>query len=97
MTMAGDHANDGFEAYYTEKLWALIPEVYKSEDGTGDNPGVLRQLVEAVAEQAALSRRSIDRLWEDQHIETCDLWAVPYIGDLVGVQPASALDPGDGR
>ena len=95
--MANGQALDGFEAYYTEKLWHLIPEVYRTEDGLGVNPGVLRQLIEAIAEQAAITRRSIDRLWEDQHIETCDQWAVPYIGDLVGIQPASVLDDEPGR
>jgi hypothetical protein len=83
---------DGFESYYTEKLWQLVPEVYRNEDGLAANPGVLRRIVELIGAEAAHSRRSIDRLWEDQHVETCDDWAVPYIGDLVGARLVSADD-----
>ncbi len=83
---------DAFETYYAEKLWQLIPEVYRHEDGLFPNPHVLREIVELIAEQAAVARRSIDRLWEDQHIETCDDWAVPYIGDLVAARLVSAQD-----
>src|SRR5215212_180696 len=83
---------DGFESYYTEKLWQLVPEVYRNEDGLAANPGVLRRMVELIGAEAARTRRSIDRLWEDQYVETCDDWAVPYIGDLVGARLVSAND-----
>ena len=85
-------ANDQFEAYFTEKLWELVPAVYRDEDGTAENPGVLRGIVEIIAGHAALIRRNSDRLWEDPFIEDCDDWAVPYIGDLVGTRMVSALD-----
>lgn len=88
----GIAARDGYESYYTEKLWQLVPEVYRNEDGIAANPGVLRRIVELIGTEAAASRRSIDRLWEDQHIETSDDWAVPYIGDLVEARLVSALD-----
>jgi hypothetical protein len=88
----GNAVLDGFESYYTEKLWQLVPEVYRNEDGLAANPGVLRRIVELIGAEAAHSRRSIDRLWEDQHVETCDDWAVPYIGDLVGARLVSAHD-----
>src|SRR5262245_36339812 len=88
----GSEVLDGFESYYTEKLWQLVPEVYHNEDGLAANPGVLRRIVELIGAEAAQTRRSIDRLWEDQHVETADDWAVPYIGDLVGVRPVSVLD-----
>ncbi len=85
-------ANDQFEAYFTEKIWEMIPEFYRDEDGLADNPGVLRAMVEIIAQQAALLRRNSDRLWEDPYIESCDSWAVPYIGALVGTRMVSALD-----
>jgi hypothetical protein len=88
----GSEVLDGFESYYTEKLWQLVPEVYRNEDGRAARPGVLRGIVELIGAEAARTRRSIDRLWEDQHVETADDWAVPYIGDLVGVRPVSVLD-----
>ena len=82
---------DQFERYYTEKLWVTIPEVYRHEDGLDTpNKGVLRALVEILAAQAAVVRRSQDRLWDDQFIELCNEWAVPYIGELLGTRLLSA-------
>lgn len=84
-------AADGYARYYTEKLWAWIPEVYRDLDGQLDNPGqgTLRAIIELVAEEAAVIRRDIDRLWDDQQIALADDWAVPYIGDLLGTRPVS--------
>jgi hypothetical protein len=87
-----DAPDDRFRRYYAEKLWDLIPPIYRHEDGIAAKPGVLRALVEVLADQAAVIRRSSDRLWEDQVIDFCDDWAVPYLGDLVGTRMVSALD-----
>jgi len=85
-------AQDNFERYFAEKLWEMIPAIYRHEDGIAENPGVLRALVEILAEQTAILRRSHDRLWEDQFIELCQDWAVPYFGDLVASRMVSALN-----
>src|ERR1700704_6071113 len=85
-------ASDKFEQYYTEKLWELIPAFYREDDGLADNPGVLRAIVEVLARQAAILRRSNDRLWDDEFIDLCDSWAVAYIGGLVGTRLVSALN-----
>ena len=42
-------ADDGFGSYYAEKLWAWIPEVYRTEDLEGPAPGALRALIEVIA------------------------------------------------
>jgi hypothetical protein len=84
--------NDLLREYYVEKLWELVPPVYRDADGTAANGGVLRSLVSVLAQQAAIARRSTDRLWEDQFIDACDDWAVPYLGDLLGTRMVSALD-----
>ena len=83
---------DRFSVYFTERLWEMIPEVYRHEDGIAGRPGVLRALVELMADQAAIVRRSHDRLWEDQYAELCNDWALPYIADLVGARLTRALD-----
>ncbi len=83
-------AADGFEIYFTEKIWEMIPSIYRHEDGRAKNPGVLRALVELIAGQAAVLRRSHDRLWEDQFIDYCNDWVVPYIADLLGTRLVSA-------
>ena len=40
-----EQVHDQFEQYFAEKLWEMIPAVYRHEDGLGENPGVLRALV----------------------------------------------------
>ena len=81
--MNSNAANDRFEIYFAEKLWEMIPSIYRHQDGVSENSGVLRALVEVLAGQAAILRRSHDDLWDDQFIELCYDWAVPYIADLV--------------
>jgi hypothetical protein len=85
--------NDQFETYYTEKLWALVPDIYRYQDGLGMPAGVLRSIIELLAHEAAIVRRSNDRVWEDQFIELCDEWAVPYIGALVATRMLSDKNP----
>ena len=85
-------ALDEFERYYAEKLWEWIPPIYRQEDGLAEEPHVLRALVEILACQAAVARRSADRLWEDAFIHTCDDWAVPYIGALLGTRLVGNLN-----
>ena len=85
-------ADDGYERHYAEKLWSLIPEIYRHEDGIAADAGQLRALVEIIAAEAATARRSADRLWADTRIDEADDWAVPYIGSLVGARLVNALN-----
>jgi hypothetical protein len=88
---------DGYETYYAEKLWSWLPEIYRTLDGEAPANGVLRALIELVAEKAAVLRRDIDRLWDDQAIELCDDWAVSYLGALVSVTPLGNQNPRGNR
>lgn len=90
--MAQNTIRDNFETYYTEKIWEMIPAIYRHEDGLAENPDVLRSIVEIIAKQAAVIRRSQDRLWEDQFVELCSNWAIPYIADLLGTRLVSSLN-----
>lgn len=90
--MATTEARDHFENTFAEKLWAMIPEAFRDEDGMATPPGVLRAFIETLATHAAVLRRSQDKLWDDQFIELCSDWAVPYIGELVGTRMISALN-----
>src|SRR6266508_5101390 len=84
---------DRYEAWYTRKLWSLLPAIYRAEDSKDvDRVGPLQELVGRIGVEAAIVRRSIDRLWEDQMIETCDDWVVDYIGDLLGTNMVPSLD-----
>jgi len=85
--------SDRYETYYADKLWALLPAVYRAEDPTAsDGRGPLREIVNRIGAQAAVVRRSIDRLWEDQSIESCDDWVIAYLGDLLATNLVSSLD-----
>src|SRR5258708_1601017 len=71
----------------------LLPEIYRSSDS--DDPakkGPLRELVERLGTQAAILRRSIDRSLEDQFIESCDDWLIPYLGELLATNLVGGLD-----
>jgi len=86
--------DDGYDTYYAERLWQLLPAVYRTADTDSfDSPGPLRELLNRIGAQVAVVRRSMDRLWADQSIETCDDWVIPYIGDLLGTNLVSSLDP----
>lgn len=85
--------DDGYVAWYQARLWQLLPAVYRSMDGgTATVPGPLQELLNRIGAETATIRRSIDRLWENQSIETCDDWVVPYIGDLLATRLVSCLD-----
>ncbi|WP_375494013.1 hypothetical protein [uncultured Nostoc sp.] len=84
---------DHYEIYYADKLWSLLPAVYRTQDTDAfDTSGPLREIVNRIGTQAAILRRSIDRMWEDQSIETCDDWLIPYIADLLATRVISSLD-----
>jgi hypothetical protein len=90
--------DDGYGSYYAERLWQLLPAVYRASDTDSSGvPGPLRELVNRIGAQMAVVRRSIDRLWADQSIETCDDWVIPYIGDLLGTNLVTNLDPAGQR
>jgi hypothetical protein len=84
---------DRYDAWYSEKLWTLLPALYRAEDSPEfDRRGPLRELVDRIGAQAAIVRRSVDRLWEDQSIESCDDWVIDYIGDLLATNLVASLD-----
>src|SRR6266436_9451801 len=84
---------DHCQAYYQDKLWKLLPSIYRSLDTDSFSvPGPLREIVNRIGAQAAILRRNIDRLWEDQSIETCDDWVIAYIANLLATNLVASLD-----
>ena len=53
--------------------------------------GPLRALLAVLAEQIAAVEEDLDQLYEDQFIESCADWVVPYIGDLIGYRTLHAM------
>jgi hypothetical protein len=93
MTAQGTVNPDGFDAALAAKIWALVPGYHRSLDASVlDGTGPLQALLTRVAGQAAEVRRSIDRLWEDQSIETCSDWVIPYIAALLDTNLVPAMD-----
>lgn len=83
---------DGYELYYTEKLWNWIPGFYREEDAFTDSPGTLRGIIEAMGEQSAELRRALDRLWENNFVELADDDALVKLGELVATRMVHALN-----
>jgi hypothetical protein len=84
---------DRYETYYADKLWQLLPAIYRAEDSDSfERKGQLRELIDRIGAQAAIIRRNLDRLWADQSIETCDDWVISYIGDLLATNLVASLD-----
>ncbi|HEV2272726.1 MAG TPA: hypothetical protein VGR96_01100, partial [Acidobacteriaceae bacterium] len=65
-----------------DQLFALLPAVYRTRDA--ENGGALQALFAVLAEQSAIVEDNIEQLYDDQFIETCAPWVIPYLGDLIG-------------
>lgn len=83
--------DDGYTAWHQAKLWGLLPAIYRTLDAP-EPAGPLREVINRIGGQFADLRRGIDRLCDNQSIETCDDWAIPYIGDLLATRLVSCLD-----
>lgn len=78
-------------SFDTEKLYSLLPSVYRIRDAEQGNP--LKALLSVFAEQIALIEENLEQLYDDQFIETCADWVVPYIGDLIGCRQLHGVAP----
>src|SRR5258705_9997783 len=65
-----------------QTLYQLLPSVYRVRDI--EQGGQLQALLTAIAGQTAVLEENLEQLYDDQFIETCADWVVPYIGELVG-------------
>jgi hypothetical protein len=75
-----------------DKLFQLLPAHVRESDGPDrlnatDPPGPLQALLRVIEGQADAIDGDITQLFNDAFIETCEPWAIPYIGDLVGTTP----------
>lgn len=76
-----------------DRLFDLLPVVHRQRDAERGYP--LRALLQVIAEQVDLVEDDIAQLYENWFIETCEDWAVPYLGDLIGYRPVhEAGEPG---
>ena len=78
-------------SFDAEKLYELLPAVYRTRDAAEGEP--LRQLLALIAGQVAVLEEDIEQLYDNQFIETCADWVVPYIGDLIGYRQLDGRTP----
>lgn len=64
-------------------LYGLLPGFVRYRDQV--EGGAFRTVMDALEQQYARLHSEIGRLYEQWFIETCEPWAIPFIGDLVGV------------
>jgi hypothetical protein len=53
--------------------------------------GPLQSLLMVIDEQLSAFAEDLDQLYDDQFIETCATWVIPYIGDLIGYQSIQGI------
>jgi hypothetical protein len=76
-----------------DEMYALLPSIVRQKDQL-QGGGVLQALVGVIAQQAQVISAALDQQYDDQFIETCAPWVVPYIGDLIGFTPLRPPGPG---
>jgi hypothetical protein len=79
-------------------LFNLLPAVYRLRDAQlaqsqNLSAGPLEAILTVVEEQLAILAENLDQLYDDQFIETCAPWVIPYIGELIGYQPVNGIAP----
>ena len=70
-------------------LLQLLPAIYRLRDA--DQGGALARLLDVLAEQVQVLQEDLAQLYDDQFIETCADWVVPYIGDLIGYRQLNGV------
>lgn len=76
------------------KLYELLPAIYRIRDAERDKP--LEALLTVIADEVAVLDENLCQLEDDQFIETCADWVVPYLGDLVGYRALHNVVPKSG-
>lgn len=69
-------------SFDAQRLYQLLPVIYRIRDGEQGNP--LQALFSVLAQQALVLEEDLAQLYDNLFIETCAPWVVPYIGDLIG-------------
>jgi cytoskeletal protein CcmA (bactofilin family) len=73
----------------------MLPAVYRIRDFQEGEP--LKALLSLIVEQIEALEEDLAQLYDDQFIETCADWVIPYIGDLVGYRSLHDITPAVSR
>lgn len=78
-------------SFDAQTLYELLPAIYRARDAEQREP--LRALLAVIAAQIGVLEEDLEQLYDDQFIETCNDWVVPYIGDLIGYRSLHGVVP----
>ena len=78
-------------SYDPDKLYNLLPSVYRIRDVEQGEP--LRELLGLITQQVGILEEDLEQLYDNQFIETCAPWVLPYIGDLIGYRSLHPIGP----
>ncbi len=78
-------------SYDPDKLYNLLPAIHRIRDIEQGEP--LRQLLQLITGQVGILEEDLDQLYDNQFVETCAPWVLPYIGDLIGYRSLHPISP----
>ena len=87
----GDDA-DRYEAWYTEKLWTLLPAIYRAEDGDPAPRARCGSWWRASATRRRSCGAASTACGRTSRSRACDDWVIDYIGDLLATNLVASLD-----
>ena len=67
-----------------ERLYRLLPELYRRRDAENGQP--LRALLAVMEVELDRLEADVAAAYDNWFIETCDAWVIPYLADLVGAE-----------
>lgn len=78
-------------SFDAEHIYGLLPAVHRVRDAEAGGP--LRELIGLLADQVAVLEENLEQLYDNHFVETAAPWALPYLGDLLGIRglPAGSL------
>jgi hypothetical protein len=65
-------------------IYSVLPAVFRTRDAALGGP--LEALFEVLESQYGIVKQNVWQLYNDQFIETCAPWVIPYIGQLIGYE-----------
>ncbi|HWN66374.1 MAG TPA: hypothetical protein VNM90_01980, partial [Haliangium sp.] len=71
-------------ALIASRLYQHLPELYRVQDQPRRNTGDLEAFLHVLAAPLAAVRQSIEELYADLFIDSCNDWVIPYLADMIG-------------
>ena len=78
-------------SFNAQKIYELLPAIYRLRDSEHGEP--LKEFLSVIASQVELLEENLEQLYDDQFIETCADWVIPYIGDIIGYRTIHGVAP----